>query len=88
MATIMSEKLKDFIARHVFHPLQGMVLGDWWALLRRHRFAVDLQHLPRALVQAAVSASNSVNARFELMRFGRRIEAARVETPLFILGHY
>jgi len=84
----MKERLKTFIARHVFHPLQGMALGDWWALLRRHRFAIDLQHLPRALVQTAVSASNSVNARIERGRFGRRIEAARVETPLFILGHY
>ncbi len=84
----MAEKIKDFIARHIFHPLQGMTLGDWWAMLRRHRFAVDLQHMPRALVQTAVSASNSVNARIERWRFGRRIEAARVEAPLFILGHY
>jgi len=65
-----------------------MTLGDWWALLRRHRFAIDLQHWPRALVQTAVSASNSINARIEEGRFGRRIEAARVEAPLFILGHY
>ena len=57
--------IKDFIARHIFHPLEGMTFGDWWALLRRHRFAIDLQHLPRALVPTAVSASNSVNARIE-----------------------
>jgi len=56
----MSERVKDFIARHVFHPLQGMTLGDWWSLLRRHRFAIDLRHWPRALVQTAASASNSV----------------------------
>ena len=84
----MNEKLKNFVARHVFHPLEGMTLGDWWALLRRHQFAVDLRQLPRALVQTAVSASNSVNARIEQGRFGRRIEAAQVEAPLFILGHY
>ena len=45
--TLVTETLKDFIARHVFHPLQGMTLGDWWALLRRHRFAIDLQNSPR-----------------------------------------
>jgi LPS sulfotransferase NodH len=84
----MTERLKDFIARHVFHPLQGMALGDWWALLRRHHFAIDLRHLPRALVQTAVSASNSVGARMERWRYADRIEAARVEAPLFILGHY
>ena len=65
-----------------------MTLGDWWALLRRHRFAIDLQNSPRALFQTAFSASNSVNARIERWRCGRQIEAARVETPLFILGHY
>jgi omega-hydroxy-beta-dihydromenaquinone-9 sulfotransferase len=79
---------RDILARHVFHPLQGMALGDWLALLRRHRFAVDLRHSPRALVQTAVSACNSVSAQIEWARFGRRIEAARVEAPLFILGHY
>jgi hypothetical protein len=88
LKTPVSERLKDFIARHVFHPLQGMTLGDWWALLSRHRFAVDLRHLPRALVQTAMSASNSVHARIERRKFGRWIEAARVEAPLFILGHY
>jgi omega-hydroxy-beta-dihydromenaquinone-9 sulfotransferase len=84
----MTERFKDFIARHVFHPLQGMTLGNWWALLRRHRFSVELRHSPRALVQTAVSASNSVASTMEQRRFGRRIEDARVEAPLFILGHY
>jgi hypothetical protein len=84
----MTEKLKDFLGRHVFHPLQGMTLGDWWAVLRRHRFAVDLQHSPRALVQTAFSVSNSINVQIERWRFARQIEDARVEVPLFILGHY
>src|SRR5262249_10786245 len=88
LETHVTERLKDFLARHVFHPLQGMGLGDWMSLLRRHRFAIDLRHWPRTLVQTAVGASNSVNARIERGRFGRRIEAARVEAPLFILGHY
>ena len=84
----MTERFKDFLARHVLHPLQGMTLGNWWAFLRRHRFAVDLKHLPRALALTSISASNSVIARIERLRFGRRIEAAHVEAPLFILGHY
>jgi omega-hydroxy-beta-dihydromenaquinone-9 sulfotransferase len=84
----MTERLKDFIARHVFHPLEGMTLGVWWAVLKRHRFAIDLEHCPRALVQTAVSASNSIAALIEWGRYGDRIEAARVEAPLFILGHY
>lgn len=70
----MHDRLRDLIARDVFHPLQGMTLGDWWALLRRHRFAVDLEQLPHALVPSAVSAANSVNKRVERLRFGKRID--------------
>jgi hypothetical protein len=76
--TSTTERFKDFISRHVFYPLQGMTFGTWWALLRRHRFAFDLKHLPHALVQTAISGSNSVNARIEWARIGRRIEAAQV----------
>ncbi len=84
----MKDRLKRFIARHVFHPLEGMILGDWWRLLRQHRFAIDVQYWPRAVVQTAVSLSNSVTARVEQRRYGSQAEAAHVQTPLFILGHY
>ena len=77
----MIERLKDFIARHVFHPLQGMVLGDWLSLLRQHRFAIDPRQWPRALVQTTISLNNSVHARLERRRYGRRIE----ETAVIIL---
>src|SRR4051812_42954114 len=65
-----------------------MTLGDWWSLLRRHRLAIDPPHWFRALVQTALGASNSVVARLERLRFGRRIDATEVQPPLFILGHY
>src|SRR3954469_26004492 len=84
----VAERLKDFIARPVFHPLEGMALGDWWSLLRRHRFAIDPPHWPRALVQTAVCAPNSVNVRLERRTYGRKIDATAVQAPLFILGHY
>lgn len=84
----VADHLKDFIARNVFHPLEGMLLGDWLATLRRQRFAIAPGSSPRALVQTAVSSSNSVAALFERMRFGRMIDATKVRDPLFILGHY
>jgi omega-hydroxy-beta-dihydromenaquinone-9 sulfotransferase len=84
----VTERLKDFIARHVFHPLQGMVLGDWLSLLRQHRFAIDLRQWPRALVQTTISLNNSVHARLERRRYGQRIEETVVQAPVFILGHY
>jgi hypothetical protein len=85
---VINERFKHFMARHVGHPLQGMTFGAWWSLLRRHRFAIDAIHLPRALIQTGLSASNSVSAAIERWTYGSRVEAARVESPLFILGHY
>jgi omega-hydroxy-beta-dihydromenaquinone-9 sulfotransferase len=84
----MTDRFKDFIARHIFHPLEGMTFSDWWSTLRRQRFAIDPPHWPRALAQTLVSVANSVSARLERRRFGRRIEEAVVQAPLFILGHY
>jgi hypothetical protein len=88
MAARNPERFRGFIARHVFHPLQGMALGEWWSLLRRHRFAVDIRHTPRALVQTALSAAHTAGGKLERWRFGRQIDAAEVRNPLFILGHY
>jgi omega-hydroxy-beta-dihydromenaquinone-9 sulfotransferase len=84
----VTDRFKDIIARHVFHPLEGMTFGDWWSSLRRHHFAIDPPYWPRALVQTAVSLTNSVGARLERGRYGERIEETVVRAPLFILGHY
>jgi omega-hydroxy-beta-dihydromenaquinone-9 sulfotransferase len=84
----VSERFKDFLARHVGHPFLGMALGIWWAFLRRHHFAIDLKHAPRTLIQTGVSASNSVSAWVERWRYGDQIRATRIDAALFILGHY
>ena len=84
----MQDRLKDFIARHVFHPLQGMTLGDWWSLLRRHRFAIDPQHWPRALVQTAVSPPTRSPPGSSGGGSGGGSTPTQVQAPLFILGHY
>ena len=83
----MQDQLRDFISRRVVHPLGGMTLGDWRALLGRHRHGIDRRHRPRALVQAGLAASNSINPVVERRAFGGKIEAATVEAPLFVLGH-
>ena len=84
----MFDRLKDFLARHVFHPSIGMSFGSWWDLLRRHQFAIDLKQQPRAWIQTGFSVANSVNARIERGIYGRRIEETIVRAPIFILGHY
>src|SRR4051794_29505219 len=84
----VKDRLRELLARHVFHTFQGMAFGDWWQLLRRHRFAIDLPHWPRTLIQTALSLANSANARREERSFGRRIDATEVHPPIFILGHW
>ena len=84
----MLDKLRVFLARHLFSLLQGATFGDWWRLLRRNRFAVDAPYWPRAMHLTAASLANSASARLEERRYGRRIDAVRVRPPLFILGHY
>ena len=84
----MTERLKSFVARHVFLPLQGMTLGDWWSLLRRHRFAIDGRHGFRALVRPPSAPPTRSTPGSSEGIYGRRIEGVVVPPPLFILGHY
>src|SRR5206468_56934 len=84
----VTDRLRTLLARNLFHSLQGMGFGDWWQTLRRHRFAIDPPHWPRAMLQTALSLSNSVIARRERREYGPRIEATEVHRPLFILGHW
>lgn len=84
----MLDQLRIFLARHLFSVLQGATFGVWWQLLRRNRFAVDARYWPRALQLTASGLANSVAARLEERRYGRRIDSVRVRPPVFILGHY
>lgn len=70
-------------------PWLGMPFGAWSGLLRRNRFRIS----PRRLVSVALPISaatgiNSAAAHLQRALFGRRIEAARVERPIFVLGHW
>lgn len=85
---IVNDRSRDFLARYVFPTLQGMTFGDWWSVLRRHRFAVDPRYWPKALMQTALSVSNSLNSRREEKLFGDQVASVRVPPPVFILGHW
>ncbi len=80
--------LRLMLARTLFHPLEGVTFGRWLRLLRRERFRVSPSCVPRALWVTAMSLVNSPAARAVDRRFGREIDAAHVEAPIFILGHY
>ncbi len=84
----MLDKLRVFLARHVFTLVQGAAFGDWWRLLRQNRFAVDVPYWPRALHVTASTLANSMWARLEESKYGRQIDAVQVRPPVFVLGHY
>src|SRR6516164_3056635 len=64
----------------------GITLGDWLRVLRQNHFSIDWPYWGRAAAITLGSVSNSVLRWWENLRFGRRIRAAKVEPPLFILG--
>ncbi len=80
--------LRYLLASTLIHPLEGMTAPEWWRALRRERFRVHPLYWPRAAWISALSLANSAFARSALRRFGPRVEAARVDRPIFILGHY
>jgi hypothetical protein len=68
--------------------LAGICARDWLKLLRENRFAVDPAYWHRAGFITLTSVLNSLARRREERRSHREIEAARVEPPVFILGHW
>jgi hypothetical protein len=72
----------------LFTTLYGMSFGEWLGLLRKHRFAVDLPYLPRAALMTLTGSITSLIRRHEDAKYAPKFAGARVERPLFILGHW
>jgi omega-hydroxy-beta-dihydromenaquinone-9 sulfotransferase len=64
----------------------GITTGDWFALLRANRFAVDPPYWWRAAVITLGSLANSLARRREEAAFGHAVAGTDVEPPLFVLG--
>lgn len=80
--------LRYALAATLFHPLEGVLFGDWLRLLRREGFRVAPWRWPRAAWVTAWSLGNSLAARRVAREFGAAIEATEVKAPVFVLGHY
>lgn len=80
------EKIRAFLVTWLFTPINGMDLGDWLRLLRKHRFAVDLPYWPRAALVTFRSTLTSLMRRSEDAKYGPKLAGVRVKQPLFILG--
>ena len=83
-----AERMRLWFARRVVSPLQGVTFRSWHRLLDRREIEVHPEYVPRAIFTRSVSLVNSLDARAERRRFGRRIARTRVARPVFILGHY
>ena len=64
----------------------GITLGRWLRMLRDNDFAVDMPYWGRAAAITVSSIPNSPFATWENFRFRERINATKIESPLFILG--
>src|SRR5215831_19395539 len=64
----------------------GITLGDWLRVLRENNYSIDWPYWGRAAAITLGSLSNSVLRCWENLRFARRIRAAKVAPPLFVLG--
>ncbi len=80
---------RDTFLRH-FGPgmLCGITAGDWFHLLREHRFAISPSRLPKAVSISCQSLQNSVLRLYETWRFGSKVRDTVVPPPLFLLGHW
>lgn len=66
--------------------LSGFRLGDWWRLLREHRFCIDPIFWPRAVLATLGAALTSILARLEPKVTPESVDAGLLENPVFILG--
>jgi LPS sulfotransferase NodH len=66
--------------------LAGFRLGDWFRLLRAHRFRVDPPFWPRAVLATLGCATTSCLARLEHLCTRGEVDPELWEKPVFILG--
>lgn len=68
--------------------LIGFSFSAWLRLLAENRFAVAWGYRDRWRFVTQMSLWNSFGRRRENRRFGAEVTGARVEAPVFILGHW
>ncbi len=79
--------IHDWFLRTFGGPIiDGLTMRQWVRLLRANRFSVAPRHWGRAAMASGLAAANSLAAMGEDLICGKRIAAAQVRPPLFILG--
>lgn len=79
-------RLRDFLNLPT-HTVLGIDLLNWLHLLWKNRFAISIWYVPKALFITGNVLLNAPLQWFEYIRFNKKIKEAKVESPVFILGH-
>ncbi len=67
----------------------AMRFGDWFQLVAENRFAIHPLRIPMAFLITWVALFNSLMARVQRFKYGRRIADTQInEPPVFIIGHW
>jgi len=67
----------------------GMLLGDYFSLLRQNRFQIHPFKYPMAILGTGCSTINSVLSRVQRLTHGKKIEATTLDRPpIFVIGHW
>lgn len=77
---------KDFL-RIFKHPMLGITPHAWFRMIWREKGRIDIRFYPRLLFMFLNAVINVPFQLFETIRFGRKIENTKVQSPVFILGH-
>ena len=82
-------RIRDAVFRAVGPgPFSGVTLGRWAEILRDNRFSVDWPYWPRAAVITLNALPNTLISWCETIVYHRKIKAAEVHPPVFILGSW
>lgn len=84
-SAVVLAKLRQFLAARFWH---GMTFGTWAKFLLHHRLAVSPTALHVVAGVTPISLGNSIAALTQRAVYGRRIAAAKVHPPIFIIGHW
>jgi omega-hydroxy-beta-dihydromenaquinone-9 sulfotransferase len=79
-------RIQDYI-NLTTHTALGISLHRWVQLLWKNRFNVEITAIPKLLFITGNAVLNVPLHVWEYLRFNKKIKSAKVEPPVFILGH-
>lgn len=82
------DAIRAVLNRSIFITIQWMTFPTWARLLVENRFRVHPVYWPRAVVLTFSSLIASAFGLVDLVLYSWRVRHARVEAPIFIVGHF